>query len=618
MSLGLLLIVAFGGSLLTYLLGKVSARIRDAFAVLISLAVVVMVASLYGKALRVPFYEGFLGMPLVLRVDGLSWLFAIVASVLGCLSVVFSLGYMKGKERTSFYYSMLLLVSAAMLGVVLSGDLLSLFIFWEIMSWSTFLLISYNGGPALAAGMKYFVMSFVGSLAMLAGVVTLHGSFGTLEFTGVAAGMSSASPGYVLAILVLFGVAFGTKNAIWPFHAWLPPAHSEAPSPFSAVLSGVLIKMGVYGFLLLMFVIVGLRTFLSLGVGRIEFHTVLSIIGAITILLPTFIAIFQNDAKRLLAWSTVAQAGYIILGISFGTSLSVAGGMFHFLNHAVFKALLFMVVGAVEYRTNGVRDLDSLGGLIKRMPVTFIVAVIGVCGLIGVPLTNGFVSKWLIYKTLILERSPFLAFAALFGTWGTILYSYKFLHNIFLGQLPQRYEDMERAPFTMLLPMTILSVVVVLFGVLPGIPLAVIDTIGVSFGFESLHVTPWGIASDTGALNTVNMLVAALVGLVVVWCIFRSGARSVSVGQADSYAAGAAVPRDKYQYSVRFYAPLRRMMAPYLKDLVDSFYMRLAGWVRGLGDGLRRIYTGYVGDYVMYILVFLAVLIFVQIAWSPW
>jgi NADH-quinone oxidoreductase subunit M len=277
-----------------------------------------------------------------------------------------------------------------------------------------------------------------------------------------------------------------------------------------------------------------------------------------------------------------------------------------------------MVVGAVEYRTNGVRDLDSLGGLIKRMPVTFIVAVIGVCGLIGVPLTNGFVSKWLIYKALILEGSPFLAFAALFGTWGTILYSYKFLHNIFLGQLPQRYEDTKRAPFTMLLPMTILSVVVVLFGVLPGIPLGVINSIGVSFGFESLHVTPWGIASDTGALNTVNVLVAVLVGFVVVWSVFRSGARSVSVGQADNYAAGAAVPRDKYQYSVQFYAPLRRMMAPYLKDLVDSFYMRLAGWVGALGDGLRRIYTGYVGDYAMYIVLFLAVLIFVQITWSPW
>ena len=618
MILGLLLTVAFGGALLTYLLGKVSSKLRDWFAVLVSLALVALVVSLYGKTLSFPFYEGFLGMPLTLRVDGLSWLFAVSASAIGLLSVVFSLGYMKGKDRTSFYYSMLLLVNAAMLGVVLSGDLLALFVFWEIMSWSTFLLISYNGGPALTAGMKYFVMSFVGSLAMLAGVLTLHGSFGTLEFGGVAAGMSSASPGYVLAILVLFGVAFWTKNAIWPFHAWLPPAHSEAPSPFSAVLSGILIKMGVYGFLLLSFVLVGLKSFVSLGGRSVPFHTVLSVVGAVTILLPTFIAIFQTDAKRLLAWSTVAQAGYIILGISFATSLSVAGGVLHFLSHAVFKALLFMVVGAVEYRTGGVRDLDSLGGLIKRMPVTFVVAVIGVCGLIGVPLTNGFVSKWLIYKTLILERSPFLAFAALFGTWGTILYGYKFLHNIFLGQLPQRYEDMERAPFSMVLPMTILSVVVVLFGVLPGIPLSVVDTIGVSFGFESLDVSLWGLASDSGALNTVNILVAVLVGFVVVWSVFRSGARGARVDQSDSYAAGAAVPTDRYQYSVRFYAPLRGMVAPYLKDLVDSFYVRLAGWVGGLGDGLRRVYTGYVGDYVMYIVLFLAALIFIQTTWSPW
>ncbi len=618
MSLELLMVVALGGSLLTYVLGRVSSRLRNGFAVLVSLALVAMVASLYGKALHVSYYEDFLGMSLVLRVSGLSWLFAMTASTLGCLSVVFSLSYMKGKERTSFYYSMLLLVNAAMLGVVLSGDLLSLFIFWEIMSWSTFLLISYNGGPALAAGMKYFVMSFVGSLAMLAGLLTVYGSFGTLEFGGVAAGMLSASPGYILAIFVLFGVAFGTKNAIWPFHAWLPPAHSEAPSPFSAILSGILIKMGVYGFLLIIFVLVGLRNFMALGADGLPLHTVLSIVGAITILFPTFMAIMQNDAKKLLAWSTVAQAGYIILGISFGTSLSVAGGVFHFVNHAVFKALLFMVVGTVEYRTKGVRDLDSLGGLIKKMPLTFAVALIGVCGLIGVPLTNGFVSKWLIYKTLILERSPFLALVALFGTWGTILYSYKFLHNIFLGQLPEKYKDLERAPMTMRLPMTVLSIVVVLFGVLPGIPLSVINSIDTSFGLKPLNVTLWGLASDTGALNTINILAAVFAGLLIVWLVLKSGGRKVSVDQADNYAAGAAIPKDKYQYSVGFYAPLTRMVAPYLKDFMDSFYMRLAGWVGGLGSGIRRIYTGYVGDYAMYIVLFLAALIFVQLTWSPW
>jgi len=618
MSLEVLLAIALGGSLVTYLLSGVNARLRDGFAVLVSLAVAAGVASLYGRSDSTAFQTGFLGMRLVLRTGPLPWLFAMTVSSIGCLSVIFSLAYMRGRERTGFYYAMLLLIDAAMLGVVLSGDLLSLFIFWEVMSWSTFLLISYNGGPALAAGMKYFVMSITGSLAMLVGVVLVYATAGTLALPGVAAAVSTASSGFRLAVLLLFGVAFAVKNAVWPFHAWLPPAHSEAPSPFSAVLSGVLIKMGVYGFLLLMYVVVGMRGFLSLGWRLLPFHMILSIIGAVTIIVPTFIALLQTDAKRLLAWSTVAQAGYIFLGISFGTSLGVAGGTLHFLSHAVFKALLFMVAGAVEYRTGGVRDLNSLGGFIKKMPVTFVVALIGVSGLIGVPLTNGFVSKWLIYKTLILEGSPFLAFVALIGTWGTVLYSYKFLHNIFLGQLPRQYEDLEPAPASMRLPMTILAAVVLLFGVVPGIPLRAIDAIGSSFGFVGLHAASWGVAAESGAINMVNIFTAVVVGLVIAWLIFRAGARGVRVDQADSYAAGAAVPPDKYQYSVDFYGPLRRMMAPWLVDRADAFFMGLAARVGELSDGVRRVYTGFVGNYVMYVVLFLAALILVQIVWSPW
>jgi len=618
MSLGLLLLIAMGGSAVTYVLGGLSERLRDAVAVLVSLTVAVGVALLYGRSFESTLCTGFLGIPLLLRIGPLSWLFAMTVASVGCLSVIFSLSYMRGRERTGFYYAALLLVQAAMLGVTLAGDLLSLFIFWEIMSWSTFLLISYNGGSALAAGMKYFVMSIVGSLSMLVGVVLVYVAFGTVQLSGVAASLGAASPGYVLAVLLLFGAAFGVKSAVWPFHAWLPPAHSEAPSPFSAVLSGVLIKMGFYGFLLLMYVLIGMRGFLELGWRALPVHTILAIVGAVTIILPTFIALLQTDAKRLLAWSTVAQAGYIILGISFGTSLGVAGGTLHFLSHAAFKALLFMVAGAVEYRTGGVRDLDSLGGLIKRMPLTFVAALVGVCGLIGVPLTNGFISKWLIYKTLILEGSPFLAFVALIGTWGTILYGYKFLHNIFLGQLPETLRDVKPAPFSMRVPMTVLMAVVVLFGVLPGIPLRVIDTIGTSFGFSSLRVAPWGIVSESGVVNTVNILAAVVVGVLAAWLIFRSGKRGERVDQADSYAAGAAVPEGRYQYSVHFYDPLRRMMAPWLVDRVDSFYMGLAARFNVVSDGLRRIYTGYVGHYVLYVVLFLSAVIFVQIVWGPW
>jgi len=617
MSLELLLIIAFGGALLTYILGKFSPRIRDFSAVIISLVLVAIIACLYGRSVEKTFYFGFFGLGLVLRLNMLSWFFAIAISSLGALCIIFSLSYMKGREKTDFYYFMMLVVNAAMLGIVLAGDLVSFYIFWEIMSWSAFLLISYNRGPALAAGMKYIIMSIIGSLSFLVGMLSLYTSYGTLSISEVSAFIASASSGYILFILIIFSIAFGIKNAVLPFHTWLPDAHSEAPAPFSSVLSGILIKMGTYGFLLLLYVIVGLKLFIGLGRGLLSFHSILCFLGAVTILIPTFIAMLQTDAKRLLAWSTVGQAGYIILGIAFGTNLALAGGIFHFFNHAMFKALLFLAVGAVEFRTQ-TRDLDSLGGLAKKMPVVFIATLVGICALIGVPLTSGFVSKWLIYKTLILEGSPFLAFFALAGTWGTILYSYKLVHNVFLGQLPEKYKDIQKSPFSMQLPVIALSFAILLFGILPGIPLKVINTIGTSFGFETLNVTLWGITSETGTLNTINIFSALLVAGIIVWIVFRLGAKSVPVAQEDSYAAGAHTPADKYHYTAEFYNPLYRMIKPFLRDVIDEFYYWIASSVRIIAGSVRRIYSGDVGYYVMYIILFLAVLIFVQMRWKIW
>jgi len=617
MNLTFLLIIAFGGAFLTYFSGWISPRVRDSFAVMVSLALVTLIALLYGKFSSETTYFRFLDLPLILRLNALSWFFAITISFIGALCIIFSLSYIKERERANFYYLMMLLVNAAMLGIVLSGDLVSFYIFWEIMSWSTFLLISYNRGPALAAGLKYIIMSIIGSVTMLAGIISFYVTYGTLDISEIASLIASASSGYILLVLILFCTAFGIKNAVLPFHTWLPDAHSEAPAPFSAVLSGILIKIGTYGLLLTMYVIVGLKIFLGIGSGLLNFHFIFATLGAITIIVPTFIALLQNDAKRLLAWSSIGQVGYIILGIAFGTSLSVAGGIFHFFNHAAFKALLFLTMGAVEYQTK-TRDLNSLGGLIKKMPLTFTAALIGICGLIGVPLTNGFVSKWMIYKTLILEGHPLLAFTALIGTWGTILYCYKLIHNVFLGQLPEKYKNVEKSPFSMQLPMIVLSLAILLFGILPGIPLKLINKIVISFGFESLNVTLWGIASDTGALNTINIATAIVAAGIIVWILFRMGAQSVPVSQDDSYAAGAYVPEDKYSYTVNFYSPLYRMITPYLRDVVDELYYWIAGRVQWMCDGIRRIYTGDVRSYVLYIVFFSSLLIFIQLWWNIW
>ncbi len=617
MSLELLLIVAFGGAFLTYFLGKISSKLRNGFAVLNSLALVVMLVFFYGQNIEYPVNFSFFDISFVLRMNMVSWFFAITIVGIGLLSIIYSLRYMENKKKLDYYYFTTLFINASMLATVLCGDLLSFFIFWEMMSWSTYLLISYKGGEkALYAGMKYIIMSIIGSLAMLLGIISLYVTFGTLEITALSVLIQTASSGYILFILVLFSLSFTVINAFWPFHTWLPDAHAEAVSPFSSILSAVLVRKGMYGLYLFMYMILGLDVLNKLKFGIISFNGVFCWIGAITIIFAALTALLQNDSKRILAWSTVGQGGYMILGVAYATSLGVAGGTFHILNHSIYIGLLFFVAGAIEYRTGGVRDLNSLGGLIKKMPVTFVGAVIGICGLIGLPLTNGFVSKWLIYKTLILGNNPLLAFFAFLGTWGTILYGYKFIHNIFLGQLPDKYKDIKEVPFSMQLPIIILSIMVILFGVLPGIPLKMINAVNIYMGFEPLNITLAGIISETGTLNMVNIFATILVVSVIIGLILKVSRKSRKIDQYDNYAAGAAVPKEKYHYTVAFYNPLERMLKPFLVDYVDAFYIRIVQFIRDLSNSVRRIYTGHVTDYVMYIIVFLTFLILIQLRWS--
>jgi len=617
MQIAILLAIVLLAPLAVYLAGRLRSGARNALAVLVALVPVVWLALLYGRTARVDYYSlPFLDVTLGLRLNALGWFFAMAIAAIGLLSILFSVGYMKGKERLNFYYAAMLLVNGSMLGIVLSGDLISLYVFWEIMSWSTYLVISYRGGKAVAAGLKYMVMSIVGSCAMLLAIASLLVRCGTLEIEALAGAMQGASAGYTLFILLMFVIGFGIKNAVMPLHTWLPDAHSEAVSPFSAVLSGILVRMGMYGFVLIMYGVLGLGLLRRLGSGVVSFGHIFAWIGALTIVIPTFTALLQNDSKRLLAWHGIGQGGYMIVGIAVGTPLGIAGGIFHTLNHCIYIALLFLVAGAIEHRTNGVRDLNQLGGLAKRMPITFVGGLAGICGLIGVPLTNGFVSKWLIYKTLIAEEYPFLAFAALMGTWGTILSVYKFQHNIFLGQLPERYKHVKEVPFVMQLPILLLTAAIFVFGIFPGIPLGAISAIQRSFGLEALQVGAFSAPREVGELNTITILAAVAGGCLIPYVLFRLCRRSRSLPQTDTYGAGSYAPADRYQYSARFYERAYEVIEPYVRDRVDAFYYWLVEKSEGAFEAVRHIYTGNVNTYALYILLFLAAVILAGLGWG--
>jgi formate hydrogenlyase subunit 3/multisubunit Na+/H+ antiporter MnhD subunit len=606
------LITAFTGAFFVYLSGKVSGKLRNFLSFVVSLALLVLVSLMYTKIGISHTYFSFLNYPLVLRVDWLSWFFGIAIVSINIFAIIFSFSDMKDKKRLDLFYLLMFLVNAGMLGVIFSGDLISFYIYWEIMSWSTFLLISFKE-EGFSAGLKYIILSIIGSFSMLIGMIILYSQLGTFNIAIIVGQMDMLSNGFAFSILILFGIAFGIKNALMPLHTWLPDSYTETESPFTAVISGMLTRMGMYGFLLILFVIMGVNRYILLAGGKYSF--VLSWLGAITIIMGTFIALLQNDAKKLLAWHGIGQGGYMILGIAYGTAFSVAGGIFHTLNHAIYIVLLYFSVGAVEYRT-GTRNLNNLGGLIKKMPVAFLGGLLGISGLIGIPLTNGFVSKWLIYKSLILNRSPFLAFAALIGTWGTILSVYKFLHNIFLGQLPSKYSEIKKSPFSMQFPIIVFSTAIILFGVLPGIPLYIVRKMMIGMGFESFGVKIWGIVSETGSLSTLNIFFAVLLVILGVYIFYRTGFKSKRVLQEDTYAAGHYIPKDKYAYTAEFYAPLFYIIKPIFREWVNIFIEKLTVLGNNLSDRIRRLYVGDLGTYVLYIVLFLVFLIVSR--WSIW
>ncbi len=617
MYLKVLLIIAFGGAIVSYIFTRLSYVLGEILSVLTSFAVFCIAILLYKNNETVLLTDRFLGFKLLLNINNVSWLFLITISFISLLSIVFSLSYVKNHEKRAFFFLMMLLVLAGMSGVVISGDFLTLFIFWEIMSWATFLLISFNKGRAVQAGYKYIVMSFVGSLCMLLGLMIIYSSTGTLEIYKLKGTLLNSNINRAILVFILFSIAFGIKNAIMPLHVWLPDAHSEAPSPFSAVLSGVLIKVGTYGFILLLYGLIGYK-FMFSPEGKLKsFSYIISVLASITIIVPSFIAITQDDAKRLLAWSSVAQVGYIILGLTFGSTIAFMAGVFHFINHALFKVLLFLAVGAVEYKTK-TRNLNELGGLIKRMPLTFLLVAIGVSGLIGLPLTNGFISKWMIYKALIAGKAPFMAFAALLGTWGTILYSYKLIHNIFLGQLPEKYNNISDAPFNMQFSMVILSLIILIFGILPGIPLKIISNIATLFGYDRLDISLWGLKTESGIINTLNILAVIVVAFVVSKIIFSIGRGQVKVAQDNNYAAGSYIPVDRYNYTVDFYKPLSRIISQFIRDFSNDFYIGLGRGTVKFCRGVRKFYTGDIGYYVIYIMFFLAILILLKIRFKLW
>ena len=402
------------------------------------------------------------GIALVL--DGLAAFMLVTMNLAASAIAVYSIPYMERYTAQWKFSALFLLMLAGVNGVVVTGDIFNLLVFLEIASIASFALVAFGTQKhELEAAFKYAVMSFVGTLFTLLGIALLYSFTSTLNMADMAVALAQkqSSP-LVLMVAMLFITGFGIKAALVPFHAWLPDAHPSAPAPISAMLSGVIIKsLGVYALCRILFNVIGMTPMLS---------QILLVLGAITMFVGVILAIGQWDLKRLLAYSSISQIGYIFLGIGLGTPLGILGGLFHLFNHSLLKSLLFLNSGSVEYRT-GTRELMNMGGLMRRMPVTGTTHLLASLSIAGVPPLSGFWSKLIIIIAAVQAGRIGYAFWAVLMSALTMVAFLKMMRCVFFGPLPERWSKIQEVPGLMSGAVIVLAVVGLSAGVLllPGI-----------------------------------------------------------------------------------------------------------------------------------------------------
>lgn len=393
--------------------------------------------------------------------DGLTILMLLIINIVGFLSILYSVSYMTHYTDKGKYYTLFLLMISGLNGVVLAGDLFNFFVFLEITAISSYSLVAFGiEAEELEASFKYQVLGGTASALILLGIAIFYYYSGTLNLADasrIIAERGSSPP--LLFIGVLFLTGFGLKAALMPFHAWLPDAHPSAPAPISAMLSGVVIKvLGVYGLVRIFFNVIGVNTLP-------HFLTLLTIIGTLSMVVGSFLALGQKDLKRLLAYSSISQIGYVIFALGLGTPLGILGGLFHLLNHSAFKSLLFLNSGAVVFSTEN-RNMQKLGGLSQRMGITGTTSLIGSLSISGIPPLGGFWSKLIIIFAAIQSHRFILATVAILVSIITLAYYLKVQRLVFFGQLREQYQKIKEVPILMCISMIILALFSLGLGIL--------------------------------------------------------------------------------------------------------------------------------------------------------
>jgi len=538
----LLVLVPVAGSFAVYVLGlRFGETLRNLLAIGIALFCFLGAAHLFNLAQQgdvVYRISDLVVFGLNFRVDLLGALFALLSSFIWLLATIFSWTYMDYEHDRDRYYFFLTLTLGGCLGVFLMEDLFGLLIVFELMSLASYLLVIHaQTDEAMSAGTNYLYLGIIGGLAILSGIFLLYTHAGTIAFAPMLEAMDFSAP-LRAGIAALLITGFGIKAGMVPLHIWLPKAHPVAPSPASALLSGIMIKTGAYGIIRVVNMLYTPAaeggplwlTTQSMGYTIIWF-------GIATMFMAAFIALFQTNAKRILAYSSISQMGYILMGVGcaaylgFEGAMGFAGTTFHIMNHAFFKAGMFMLVGAVYVRTHEL-ELSKLGGLYKEFPVTAIAFFVCICGIAGVPGFNGYASKTILHHAI---EDAYMHHHWISLYWAeriftltsafTVCYITKLYTSLFFGQRPKELKKMPKEPLVERAIFIIIAASIILMGLFPNVLLdRVIIPAARGFTYDSAGLEYLTKIDLFVAYDLQNIAIAVGLGLLLFVVFSRTGA----------------------------------------------------------------------------------------------
>ncbi len=529
---------------------------------------------------------GFEHLTVGLKVTALANFFAVlVAFSLLAVSVLSK----KYKLSKSFYF-LLYLLTWSLLLIVYASDYLLFFVGWEVMSISTYLLLSYT--LSREALIKYIVFAIASAMALLAAIMILYtGAHSFLYVNAHQAYVSLAEPLKVIFMLLMLFALF-VKIGVIGFHYWLVDAYSQSHDFFTPFLSAVVSKMGVYALIVLLVTVIDIST-----LGDSWFSYMLAILGLLSSIIATFKAVNEDSMKRLLAYSSIAQLGYIVTVLSFADGVS--GALYHSLIHTLVKLLLFINVAGIIYVTSKSK-FSELGGLIYRMPQSFVLLLIGIITLAGMPPLGGFASKYLIYNTLLEHGNLLILSAMMFSSAAAFLYIYKLIYGIYLGHpTSKKLESVKEVPFLFLLPQYVIAVIVVVLGTLPGLITPYLNTI---LGELKLKVLPFTsstvLNTEHGSYNGLVVIAAFMLIFMLILFVLHSLSSNKVKEVKDRFdiAYCGEVPNEgtHLHYGFSMGKELGRVgfIGTILKNSSSHFYAFLSKQLFSFAQVLRKIYSG--------------------------